>query len=106
MASVYASIDLGGTKTACALASAEGKILVERSIPTLSNQGPEAVLGRIAALLRQEAADLAAIPVAAGMGIPGLVDRTRGVTLFLPNLPTQWRGVAVARVVGLRMGNR
>jgi glucokinase len=104
MASVYASIDLGGTKTACALASADGEILVERSIPTFSNQGPEAVLGRIAALLREEAAEIAATPVAAGMGIPGLVDRREGVTLFLPNLATQWRGVAAARMLASCIG--
>ena len=43
---------------------------------------------------------MAATPVAAGMGVPGLVDRDQGITLFLPNLPTQWRGVAVARMLG------
>ena len=100
MTPVYASIDLGGTKTACALASAEGRILVERTIPTLSNEGPDAVLARIADVLRQQAAEVGAAPVAAGMGIPGLVDRCHGVTLFLPNLATQWRGVPVARMLG------
>lgn len=104
MTSVYASIDLGGTKTACALASADGEILVEREIPTLSNQGPEAVLGRIGALLRQEAAESAATPVAAGLGVPGLVDRDSGITRFLPNLPTQWRGVPATRILGECIG--
>src|SRR5437763_1734776 len=104
MTPVYAAIDLGGTKTACALASAEGEILVERSIPTLSNQGPEAVLGRIADLLQQEGAEVGATPVAAGMGIPGLVDRSQGVTRFLPNLRTQWRGVPVARMLSACIG--
>jgi glucokinase len=104
MTSVYAGIDLGGTKTACALASADGEILVEREIPTLSNQGPEAVLGRIAALLRLEADESGATPVAAGLGVPGLVDRDSGVTRFLPNLPTQWRGVAAARILCESLG--
>ena len=104
MTPVYASIDLGGTKTACALATAEGRILAERSIPTLSNQGPAAVLARIAAVLREEAEEAGANPVAAGMGIPGLVDRCRGVTLFLPNLPTQWLGIPVARVLAKCIG--
>lgn len=104
MATVYASIDMGGTNTSCALASAEGELLVERSIPTLSNQGPDAVLARIAALLREEAAEVAATPAAAGMGIPGLVDREKGVTLFLPNLPTQWRGVDAARMLSACIG--
>ena len=104
MTPVYAGIDLGGTKTACALASAEGEILVERSIPTLSNQGPDAVLARIADLLQQEAAEIGATPVAAGVGVPGLVDRCQGVTLFLPNLRTQWRGVPVARTLSDSIG--
>ena len=104
MTSVYASIDLGGTKTACALASADGEILVEREIPTLSNQGPEAVLCRIAALLRQEATESEATPVAAGLGVPGLVDRDSGTTRFLPNLPTQWRGVPAARMLSEWVG--
>ena len=104
MTPVYASIDLGGTKTACALASAEGEILVEHSIPTLSNQGPDAVLTRTADLLRQEAAEIGATIAAAGMGIPGLVDRGQGLTLFLPNLPTQWRGVPVADKLGACIG--
>ena len=50
------------------------------------------------------AAQAGARPLALGMGMPGLVDRERGLTLFLPNLPTQWRGVAVRDVLTARLG--
>ena len=51
MARILASIDLGGTNTACALASADGAMLGERTIPTRPNQCPDAILGRIVATL-------------------------------------------------------
>jgi glucokinase len=41
---------------------------------------------------------------AVGMGAPGLVDLERGVTKFLPNLPTQWRDVPVADILSKRLG--
>jgi glucokinase len=104
MAKVYAAIDLGGTTVNYALASADGAVLAERSIPTASQDGPEAVLARIAALAEDLAREAGAKPEAAGMGVPGLVDRAKGATLFLPNLVTQWRGVEVARILGARLG--
>jgi glucokinase len=104
VARILASIDLGGSNTACALASGEGDILVERTIPTLPNQCPDAVLGRIATTLEAMAEEIGERPDAAGMGAPGLVDRATGITRFLPNLATQWRGVAVAQFLGGRMG--
>ncbi len=38
------------------------------------------------------------------MGIPGLVDLAAGVTKFLPNMPTQWRDVPVASILGGLVG--
>ncbi len=91
----YASVDLGGTKVACAFATAEGKVLAEETMPTHSHEGPEAVLDRIAGLVNGMAERTGIQPAALGMGIPGLVDVDNGVTKFLPNLPTQWRDVPV-----------
>ena len=39
-----------------------------------------------------------------GMGTPGLVDVATGTTRFLPNMPTQWRDVPVAAILGERLG--
>jgi glucokinase len=104
MTKIYAGVDLGGTNTACALASEDGKIFRERTIPTLSHEGPEAVLDRIACLLTELASDAAGKLEAVGIGVPGLVDREKGITLFLPNLPTQWRGVPAAAVLKEKIG--
>src|SRR5215472_174396 len=43
---MYASVDLGGTTVACALASSDGQIIADESIPTQSNEGPQTVLVR------------------------------------------------------------
>jgi glucokinase len=92
---LYASVDLGGTKIAGALATGEGQILVEETIPTHSHEGPEAVLTRIHTLVNALSGRIGARPAALGIGAPGLVDLKHGVTRFLPNLPTQWRDVPV-----------
>jgi glucokinase len=99
MTDIYASIDLGGTKIACAFATGDGKILAERTVPTHSHEGPPAVLARIAELVNEMAATVGQRPSAAGMGVPGLADLAAGATRFLPNLPTQWRGVPVREVL-------
>ena len=95
MDNVYASVDLGGTKIACAFASADGTILRRGQIPTHAHEGPEAVLIRIAKLILKMADKQSQHPAAVGIGIPGLVDRQQGITRFLPNLPTQWLDVPV-----------
>jgi glucokinase len=38
------------------------------------------------------------------MGCPGLVDVAHGITRFFPNLPTQWRDVHAAEILGRRLG--
>ena len=93
---MLAGIDIGGTKIAAAVALADGSIVAERSIPTHSHEGPEAVLARTAALIRELAPG--AIQ-AAGVGLPGTLDRASGVVRFLPNLPTNWRGVPAGAIL-------
>ncbi len=104
MTRIFAGIDLGGTNTSCALAADDGGILAQQTIPTLSHEGPDAVLSRIATTLEGMANEMGERPQAAGIGVPGLADRAKGTTLFLPNLATQWRGVAVAPFLGGRIG--
>jgi glucokinase len=101
---IYASVDLGGTKMAAMLADSAGDVLAERSVLTLSQEGPEAVLGRVAELIREMADTAGTAPAALGMGVPGLIDLQRGITKFLPNLPTQWRDVPVRATLEPRVG--
>jgi glucokinase len=95
MTTLFASADLGGTKIACALADAAGRVVGERQVPTLSHEGPPAVLDRIAGLVRALAAEAGVQPAALGLGVPGLADLQHGRTRFLPNLPGHWRDVPV-----------
>lgn len=95
MTTLYGSIDLGGTKIAGALAKPDGQIVIEKIIPTLSEQGPEAVVKRIADLVLHLAEQAGQLPASLGIGVPGYIDLPNGRTRFLPNLPTNWRDVPV-----------
>ena len=104
MAELYAGIDLGGTTLVGAIAGTDGRIVAERSMPTESHRGPQAVLDTAADLVNALADSVGARVAAVGMGVPGLVDLRAGVTKFLPNLPTQWRDVAVREILSPRLG--
>jgi glucokinase len=101
-----AGIDLGGTSIKAALADCDGTVRARDTIPTDSHEGPHAVIGRMATLVqrlqRQVGGD--AVPLLAlGVGVPGLVDIASGTARFLPNLPTQWRGIAIAALLSERL---
>jgi glucokinase len=104
MTDLLAGVDLGGTNLTVALGTAEGRREGERKIPTRAHEGPQAVLERIAQAVRELSKDCGASPRSLGMGVPGLVDREAGVTTFLPNLPTQWKGVPVSKILGSALG--
>jgi len=104
MTRLYAAVDLGGTNTSCALGYEDGTLLCERTDPTYSHEGPEAVLERIASVLKDMASAAGGDPIRLGMGLPGLVDRANGSTIFLPNLATQWRNVPVGEILSSRLG--
>ncbi len=103
MTTLFAGIDLGGTTITAGLGTAEGTVHARRSIPTRSVEGPEAVLERMATLVEDLAAAHQTRASAVGVGVPGLVDLATGTTRFLPNLPTQWRDVPLASILGQRL---
>ncbi len=81
----------------------DGKIVAERTAPTLAHEGPAAVLERITSLVNTLARKR--VPAGGtGIGVPGLANLAKGRTEFLPNLPTQWRGVAVREALAPRLG--
>ncbi|NOT61307.1 MAG: ROK family protein [Acidobacteria bacterium] len=92
-------IDLGGTNIKAALVNLDtGEITHATSIPTDAHEGHDAVIARMAQLALdiiaqsgQQKPDIGGI----GVGIPGLLDLEHGLTLFLPNLPGQWRSVPI-----------
>ena len=105
VASLAAGVDLGGTNVRAGLVTAKGELLVRESVPTRAEEGPEAVIGRMAELVKKTAAgrgkgveDLAAV----GLGSPGPLDSKRGVVHFTPNLPG-WKDVPVARILSEKL---
>jgi len=102
---ICAGVDLGGTNLRGVLCDVErGEVIARAHIPTRAEEGPPAVIRRMAALLHQ-LIDQSRAPIAAvGIGVPGLYDPQTGITRFLPNLPTAWRdvplGPEIERAVG------
>lgn len=103
MTTLVAGADLGGTTVSIALAECDGTIVIETQIPTDSHEGPERVLERIADQILALAKETGRMPAAFGLGVPGLVDLKAGTTTFLPNMPTKWRDVEVARLVTAKL---
>lgn len=104
MNGLLAGVDLGGTSVKVGLANEAGEILARGSIPTDSYAGPPDVIERIAVLVSRLVTESGQGPLLGlGMGVPGLVDVATGTTRFLPNLPTQWRDVPVAAMLGERL---
>ncbi|MEW6232294.1 MAG: ROK family protein [Chloroflexota bacterium] len=88
MLEVIIGADLGGTKIRSALFDVRGHLLARKSLPTLAFRGPDVVLGRIVACLREmvAAAQGQAI-LGIGLGAPGPLNPWTGVISTPPNLP-------------------
>lgn len=100
----FVGIDLGGTNIACAVADLEMNLVAEASTATESHLGPETVINRIGDLVEETCAEHKIKPLALGIGVPGLADIEKGETLFLPNLPTQWRNIEMGGPLSERLG--
>ncbi len=93
-------VDLGGTNLKLALIDGAGRIIERSTVPTLAQEGHEAVLGRMAEGIRQLAAAAPGGAVGAvGVGVPGVLDMATGVTRDLPNLPGKWVDVPVGPIL-------
>ena len=90
MSDYYLGIDLGGTNLRCAVVDQSRAILARHEAPTHANEGPDAVIHRMAEGVNVAVAaaglqnkDICAI----GIGAPGPLDGKRGVVIEAPNLP-------------------
>ena len=81
-------IDIGGTNLVVGTVAEDGsEILGLVSEPTLAERGADAVLERIAKLVRTSIAAARGKEIAGvGIGAPGPLDTARGVVLLTPNL--------------------
>lgn len=105
--SLHVGLDLGGTNVKCAVvdidAGSEPRVLATASEPTLSEEGPEAVLMRLARLAQATAAPFGP-PQTVGLGLPGHFDAERGTGVILPNLAGDWVGRPIAGPVSELLG--
>lgn len=87
-------IDLGGTNIFGGLVDGGGHLLATSRRPTPAAAGPRGVFASMKGLIRELLAQAGGRQVVGiGLGIPGLLDRAAGLSLFSPNL--NWQNVPV-----------
>ena len=104
----YVGVDLGGTNLSAAVVDTDtGALTGLRKVPTLAREGHDAVMARMADLV-ESAIAASGLPKSQiggiGIGVPGVLDLARGLTLFLPNLPGTWPGVPLRNTIAQRVG--
>ena len=82
-------VDLGGTKIDLGLIDPQDRIVARRRVPTGEENGPQAVVERIAQNVAELEQEIPDGQKAAALGIcsPGPVDHKQGMLLDPPNLP-------------------
>src|SRR5579872_5862558 len=86
---MYLGADVGGTKTLLAALDEQGAKKATRKFPTPKDY--QEFLSQFGAAFNELKADY---ELSAGaIGIPGFIDRTRGVGLMFGNLP--WKDIAI-----------
>lgn len=108
---LYGAVDLGGSHVGLAIgtldqAAGEYRLEARRTLEGGGYEGWAPVLDRIGDEMLDLEREVGERAVAVGVGCPGWVDVEAGETRFLPNLPTQWRDVPVARILGDRLQTR
>ena len=100
--------DLGGTNIKAGVVDVEaGKVVLSKSAPTLAREMHDAVMVRMAALINEvivESGVDPALVLGIGVSAPGVLDLEKGQTLFLPNLPGQWRNVPLVDTLSKACG--
>ncbi len=104
----FIGVDLGGTNLRAALVdTSSGAYTHLTSIETLAREGHDAVMVRMADLIERVvmASGLSKDQIGGiGIGVPGVLDLERGLTVFLPNLPGTWPNVPLRDTIDDRVG--
>jgi len=103
---VLVGIDLGGTNIKAGIVTPEGEMLARSRCETRAQEGPDAVISRMAdlaeRLLDEEKIDRSRV-IAVGVGSPGPLSSARGVVVYTPNLPG-WTDIPVSAKMKERLG--
>ncbi len=99
----FIGVDLGGTNVRAAVVTEEGAILERAETETLAQEGPDAVLVRVAGVAR-EAAQRSGLEMgevsACGVGAPGPLNAATGVVIYTTNMPDWDNTPVAARMTG------
>jgi glucokinase len=98
-------VDMGGTNIRLGIVRLSGEILERSRLKSEADQGPEAVISRLAEAIveAREMADRAQGTVACvGIGIAGNVQPTTGMVVISPNLPG-WRNINLKETLERRI---
>lgn len=100
---MYLGFDIGGTKCAVCLGTADGRILARRSFATEEPKGPEPALAQLFSHAQELLTQHQARPFAVGISCGSPLDPELGVIQAPANLPS-WVDVPIVRLVRERLG--
>ena len=103
MSEVILAVDLGGTRMRAARLDEQLNILQRAEVPTLAAQGPDSVIERMIALIREVWPQDGAAVSSIGVSSPGPLNPATGVVLAPPNLPG-WHNVPLAERLQQALG--
>ncbi|MDO5388102.1 MAG: ROK family protein [Clostridia bacterium] len=86
---MYLGIDLGGTNISAGITDENGNILVKASTPTMNGRETEDIIDDMAELSKRLMTELKVSEKdieAVGIGMPGTMDKKKGISLYANNL--------------------
>lgn len=101
--SLHLGIDLGGTSVKLGLCTRDGHVQAQSVIPTDVAAGPDEAFTRIAAAARSLIGDASGPVTASTIGLPGEIDRERGLLVRANHLPG-WINVPVIHRLANALG--
>jgi glucokinase len=96
-------VDIGGTNVRAAIVERDGALGERVKFATEAEQGPEAVISRLADHLRTLIEKAPAKVAAVGVGCPGPLSSETGVVYEAPNLPG-WRDIPLGERLSEKIG--
>lgn len=102
MNDICLGVDLGGSHIAVAAIDSTGKILVKEVVPLRRDEDHGKIIKKMVAALKrlQKSPALKQRQIKRiGVGVPGVIDLEKGVTLFIPNLKGEWRGIPLKKEI-------
>jgi glucokinase len=104
MASIFAGVDVGGTRIKVGLADPSGRLLSSELLETRRCQDTESFLEMIAGEIKAQASAASVSVAATGLGCPGRIDFASGRVAWLRTKLEFLEGVPLAAKLGQRLG--